>query len=110
MQQIAFSGKDVLVGIAASGRTPYVLGCMEYARSLQAPVIAVTCCPGSQLDRYADIGIAPTPGPEVITGSTRMKSGTAQKMVPGGDHRLYPDEVRHSTKNGAEHALHRSHD
>lgn len=81
MQALGFRGKDVLVGIAASGRTPYVLGCMEYARSLGAPVIAVTCCPGSQLDRYADIGIAPTPGPEVITGSTRMKSGTAQKMV-----------------------------
>ena len=81
MKGIHFCGKDVLVGIAASGRTPYVLGCMEYAKSLGAPTIAVTCCPGSILDTFADIGIAPAPGPEVVTGSTRMKSGTAQKMV-----------------------------
>ena len=81
MQGIGFSGKDVLVGIAASGRTPYVLGAMEYAKKLGAPVIGVSCCPGSQVDEAADIGIAPTPGPEVVTGSTRMKSGTAQKMV-----------------------------
>ena len=71
----------MLVGIAASGRTPYVLGAMAYAKELGAPVIGVTCCPGSQIDTLADIGIAPTPGPEVVTGSTRMKSGTAQKMV-----------------------------
>lgn len=81
MKGIGFCAADVLVGIAASGRTPYVLGCMEYARELGAPTVAVTCCPGSVLDRFADIGIAPSPGPEVITGSTRMKSGTAQKMV-----------------------------
>ncbi len=81
MKNIAFTVGDVLVGIAASGRTPYVLGCMEYAKELGAPTIAVTCCPGSVVDSYADIGIAPAPGPEVITGSTRMKSGTAQKMV-----------------------------
>lgn len=81
MKNIHFSQKDVLVGIAASGRTPYVRGCMEYAKQLGAPTVAVTCCPGSELDRFADIGIAPAPGPEVVTGSTRMKSGTAQKMV-----------------------------
>ena len=81
MQNIHFGPKDVLVGIAASGRTPYVRGCMEYAKQLGAPTVAVTCCPGSELDRFADIGIAPAPGPEVVTGSTRMKSGTAQKMV-----------------------------
>ena len=81
MQNIHFCQKDVLVGIAASGRTPYVLGCMEYAKQLGAPTVAVTCCPGSELDQFADIGIAPAPGPEVVTGSTRMKSGTAQKMV-----------------------------
>lgn len=81
MQNIGFSAADVLVGIAASGRTPYVLGCMEYAKHLGAATVSVTCCPGSVLDRFADIGIAPCPGPEVITGSTRMKSGTAQKMV-----------------------------
>ena len=81
MQNVSFRSGDVLVGIAASGRTPYVLGCMEYARELGAATIAVTCCPGSVLDTYADIGIAPAPGPEVVTGSTRMKFGTAQKMV-----------------------------
>lgn len=81
MQNIHFSQKDVLVGIAASGRTPYVRGCMEYAKQLGAPTVSVTCCPGSELDQFADIGIAPAPGPEVVTGSTRMKSGTAQKMV-----------------------------
>ena len=81
MKNINFAAGDVLVGIAASGRTPYVLGCMEYAKELGAPTVSVTCCPGSVLDNFADIGIAPCPGPEVITGSTRMKSGTAQKMV-----------------------------
>lgn len=81
LQERGFASQDVLVGLAASGRTPYVLGAMGYARELGAAVIAVTCCPGSEVDQMADIGIAPTPGPEVITGSTRMKSGTAQKMV-----------------------------
>ena len=81
LKNIAFSAGDVLVGIAASGRTPYVLGAMEYAKELGAVTVSVTCCPGSALDAFADIGIAPAPGPEVVTGSTRMKSGTAQKMV-----------------------------
>ena len=67
--------------LRASGRTPYVLGAMAYARSLGAPVIGVTCCPGSEIDTAADVGIAPQPGPEVVTGSTRLKSGTAQKLV-----------------------------
>ena len=81
MKGINFAAGDVLVGVAASGRTPYVLGCMEYAKELCAVTVSVTCCPGSVLDSFADIGIAPAPGPEVVTGSTRMKSGTAQKMV-----------------------------
>lgn len=81
LREIGFQEKDVLVGIAASGRTPYVLGAMDYAHSLGAGVIGVTCCPGSAVDAAADIGISPHPGPEVITGSTRLKSGTAQKMV-----------------------------
>ena len=66
---------------AASGRTPYVLGAMAYAGGLGAHVIGVTCCPGSPVTEAAEIAIAPCPGPEVVTGSTRMKSGTAQKMV-----------------------------
>lgn len=81
LQAIDFSNKDVLVGIAASGRTPYVLGAMTYARAQGAPVIALTCCRNSQLSRQADITIEPLPGPEVVTGSSRMKSGTAQKLV-----------------------------
>ena len=81
LKKINFTKKDILVGIAASGRTPYVIGAMKYAKSLGATILGVTCCKDSEIDRLADIGIAPMPGPEVITGSTRMKSGTAQKMV-----------------------------
>ena len=76
-----FSAADALVGIAASGRTPYVIGAMDYARSLGAPVMALVCCRGSEMARHADITIAPLPGPEVVTGSSRMKSGTCQKLV-----------------------------
>lgn len=81
LADIGFSSRDVLVGIAASGRTPYVLGAMKYAREQGATIIGITCSPGSQVHTYADIGISPAPGPEVVTGSTRLKSGTAQKMV-----------------------------
>jgi len=77
----SFSGRDALVGIAASGRTPYVLGAMDYAREQGAPVMALTCCRNSELSRHADVTMAPIPGPEVITGSSRMKSGTCQKLV-----------------------------
>lgn len=78
---IGFCKGDVLVGIAASGRTPYVLGAMDYARTLGAPVIALTSNPESTLTRHADLSIVPRTGPEAITGSTRLKSGTAQKLV-----------------------------
>lgn len=81
LEKIGFSRQDVLVGIAASGRTPYVIGALAYARELGAPTVSVSCCPGSPVTELADVSIAPTPGPEVITGSTRLKSGTAQKMV-----------------------------
>lgn len=81
LKKINFSSRDVLVGIAASGRTPYVLGAMEYARNLGAHVIGISCSTGSQVEQAAEIAITPLPGPEVVTGSTRMKSGTAQKMV-----------------------------
>jgi N-acetylmuramic acid 6-phosphate etherase len=81
LQDIGFSNADVLVGIAASGRTPYVLGAMKYARELKAPVIGLTSSKGSKMVQYADVMIEPITGPEVITGSTRMKSGSAQKMV-----------------------------
>ncbi|NVK26158.1 MAG: N-acetylmuramic acid 6-phosphate etherase [Gammaproteobacteria bacterium] len=77
----AFTNKDVLVGLAASGRTPYVLGALEYARSLGANTVSVACNPGSIIEQYADINICPVVGPEVLTGSTRLKSGSAQKQV-----------------------------
>lgn len=81
LKDIGFNSKDVLVGIAASGRTPYVLGAMKYAAFCGAHVIGIACCPGSEVEKASQIAITPTPGPEVITGSTRMKSATAQKMV-----------------------------
>ena len=81
LKKLHVSDKDVIVGIAASGRTPYVIGGMEYAKSIGIKVIGLTCCKGSAIDKLADIGIAPMPGPEVVTGSTRMKSGTCQKLV-----------------------------
>ncbi len=81
LKDISFTAKDVLVGIAASGRTPYVIGAMKYAASLGAHVVGLCCNPGSQVEQLAEIPITPVPGPEVITGSTRLKSGTAQKMV-----------------------------
>jgi N-acetylmuramic acid 6-phosphate etherase len=76
-----FSAKDVLVGIAASGRTPYVLGAIEHARGLGALTIGLTCVPGSPIARAAELAITPDTGPEIVTGSTRMKAGTATKLV-----------------------------
>jgi len=72
---------DVLCGIAASGRTPYVLGAIEEANRLGCLTIGVSCTPGSKLALAAGIAITPVPGPEVIAGSTRMKAGTATKLV-----------------------------
>ena len=75
------SANDVVVGIAASGRTPYTVAAVEYARSLGAMTVAVTCNLDSPLEKAAEIPIVVEVGPEVVTGSTRMKAGTAQKMV-----------------------------
>jgi N-acetylmuramic acid 6-phosphate etherase len=72
---------DVVVGIAASGRTPYTVGAVSYARSLGAFTIALTCAPDSPIVQAAELSIVPVVGPEVVAGSTRMKAGTAQKMV-----------------------------
>ena len=72
---------DTLVGIAASGRTPYVIGAMEAAKKLGLLVISLTCVEGSEMARVADIAIAPVTGPEIVTGSTRLKAGTATKLV-----------------------------
>lgn len=76
-----FSMGDVLVGIAASGRTPYVLGAVCQAREMGALTIGLSCTPGSELAAAAEIAITPLPGPEIVTGSTRMKAGTATKLV-----------------------------
>lgn len=76
-----FAGGDALVAITASGRTPYVLGAAAAARALGALTIAISCTPNSEIARLVDIAITPLPGPEVIAGSTRMKAGTATKLV-----------------------------
>jgi N-acetylmuramic acid 6-phosphate etherase len=81
LQQRGFTKADVLVGIAASGRTPYTVGAVRYARDAGALTIAITCVPGSAITDAAEISIVPVVGPEVIAGSTRMKAGTAQKLV-----------------------------
>ena len=73
--------KDVVVGIAASGRTPFTIAAVEYARKKGAKTVAVVCNVGSPLEKAAEIGIVADVGPEVISGSTRMKAGTAQKMI-----------------------------
>jgi N-acetylmuramic acid 6-phosphate etherase len=75
------TGADAVVGIAASGRTPYTIGAVERARELGAFTACVTCAPGSPITRAAEISIAPVVGPEVLAGSTRLKAGTAQKLV-----------------------------
>lgn len=76
-----FTPRDVLVGIAASGRTPYVIGAVAQAQRLGATTIGISCTPNSELSRAVDIPIEPLPGPEIIAGSTRMKAGTATKLV-----------------------------
>ncbi len=81
LKALHLSEKDVLVGIAASGRTPYVIAGMEYARSVGATVVSLACNPGCPMEAYADIVITPVVGAEVVTGSARMKAGTAQKLV-----------------------------
>ena len=81
LKHINFSAKDILVGIAASGRTPYVIGGMQYAKSLGATVVSLCCNPNAPMINLANIAITPIVGAEVITGSSRMKAGTAQKMI-----------------------------
>jgi N-acetylmuramic acid 6-phosphate etherase len=76
-----FAARDTVVGIAASGRTPYVLGAMEYARSIGGFTVGLSCVADSPVARAAELAITPVTGPEVVTGSTRMKAGTATKLV-----------------------------
>ncbi|MDO6706915.1 N-acetylmuramic acid 6-phosphate etherase [Photobacterium sp. 1_MG-2023] len=81
LKRLNFSANDVLIGIAASGRTPYVIGAMTYAKSIGATVGCISCNPDSVMSQLADIAMTPVVGPEVVTGSSRMKAGTAQKFV-----------------------------
>ncbi|CAI1952456.1 TPA: N-acetylmuramic acid 6-phosphate etherase [Serratia fonticola] len=81
LRNLGFNARDVLVGIAASGRTPYVLGAIAYSRSVGATAVAISCNPNSEMGQAADIAIEPVVGPEVVTGSSRMKAGTAQKLI-----------------------------
>ena len=81
LSSIALNGKDTVVGVAASGRTPYVIGGMEYARSLGCHTVSIACNKGSATGNLADVAIEVIVGPEVLTGSTRLKAGTSQKMI-----------------------------
>ncbi len=81
LKALELQAHDVVVGLAASGRTPYVIGGLEYARSCGCCTVAVSCNPNSPVAQAADIAISPVVGPEALTGSTRLKSGTAQKLV-----------------------------
>lgn len=81
LAEIDLTAKDVVVGIAASGRTPYVIGGLDYAKKIGATAVALSCNPQSAIAEIADIAISPVVGPEALTGSTRMKSGTAEKLV-----------------------------
>ncbi len=81
LQARGFTRTDALVGIAASGRTPYTVGAVEYARRLRAFTAAITCVPDSAITKAAEVAIVALVGPEVVAGSTRLKAGTAQKMV-----------------------------
>lgn len=81
LAQLQVNATDVIVGIAASGRTPYVLAAMEYAQQQGATVACISCNPNSAMVELADFAITPVVGPEVVTGSSRLKAGTAQKLV-----------------------------
>jgi N-acetylmuramic acid 6-phosphate etherase len=81
LKQRGFGAGDVLVGIAASGRTPYTVGAVKFARSIGAFTVGLTVVPGSPITEAAELSIVPVVGPEVLTGSSRLKAGTAQKMV-----------------------------
>ena len=81
LKQRGFGTGDVLVGIAASGRTPYTVGAVKFARSIGAFTVGLTVVPGSPITEAAELSIVPVVGPEVLTGSSRLKAGTAQKMI-----------------------------
>ena len=98
LQNQKLTNLDVVVGLSASGRTPYVIGALKYAQQTGAYAIAVTCTENPETEAHANLSLTAVTGPEVITGSTRMKAGTA------------PYEGRHSAKADFEYAFHRQHD
>ena len=81
LKDLNLTANDLVVGLAASGRTPYVIGGLEYANRTGCTTVAISCNPGSPIAQVAAIAISPVVGPEALTGSTRLKSGTAQKLV-----------------------------
>ena len=81
LKDINLTEKDMVIGLAASGRTPYVIGGLEYAKKIKAGTGSISCVNNSEISKIADFPVEVIVGPEVVTGSTRMKSGTAQKMV-----------------------------
>ena len=81
LKKIHLQAKDIVIGLAASGRTPYVIGGLRYAKAVGCKTVAIACNKGSEVGVETQLAIEPTPGPEVLTGSTRLKAGTAQKMV-----------------------------
>jgi len=81
LKGISVNSNDTVIGIAASGRTPYVIGALKYARTQGATTVSISCNKNSEISKYAEIAIEVETGPEVLTGSTRLKAGTAQKLV-----------------------------
>ena len=81
LKQIGLTNKDIVIGIAASGRTPYVIGALEYANAIGAQTVAISCTKQAKISQYAKFYIEAVPGPEVLTGSTRLKAGTTQKLI-----------------------------
>lgn len=81
LRNIELNANDVVVGLAASGRTPYVIGALNYANEIDVPTVAIACTKNSEIGQIADIAINAAPGPEVLTGSTRLKAGSTQKMI-----------------------------
>ena len=81
LKSINLIDKDIVIGIAASGRTPYVMGAFEFAKQIGAKTVAISCSKEAKISEYSDLVIEAVPGPEVLTGSTRLKAGTTQKLI-----------------------------
>ena len=114
LQNQKLTNLDVVVGLSASGRTPYVIGALKYAQQTGAYAIAVTCTENPETEAHANLSLTAVTGPEVITGSTRMKAGTAQKlilnMLSTGSMILMGKVYGNCAKADFEYAFHRQHD